>query len=93
MDTKAFETKLKSDGYTEIEIKSYNPHPPNGEHRHHFSVSGLVLDGEFIVVRDQKPVAYRTGDIFAVPQGCLHGEEIGSKGARVLVGRKYEQTA
>ena len=89
MDTSAFEAKLKADGYTEIEIKSYAPHPPNDEHGHPFSVCGLVLDGEFIVIRDQEPVTYRTGEIFAVLEGCLHGEEIGPEGARVLVGRKY----
>ena len=89
MDTSAFEAKLKTDGYTEIEIKTYDPHPPNGEHGHHFSVRGLVLDGTFIVIRDQQPVAYRTGEVFAVLEGCLHGEEIGPEGARVLIGRKY----
>ena len=89
MDTSSFEAKLKADGYTEIEIKSYTPHPPNGEHGHPFSVRGLVLEGEFIVIRDQKSVAYRTGEFFDVLEGCLHGEEIGHQGARVLVGRKY----
>ena len=89
MDTSEFEAKLKSDGYTEIEVKSYQPHPPNGEHGHHFSVRGLVLDGTFIVVRDQNPVAYQAGEVFEVLEGCLHGEEIGPEGARVLVGRKF----
>ena len=89
MDTSAFEAKLKTDGYTEVEIKTLDPHPANGEHGHHFSVRGLVLDGTFIVIRDQKPVTYRTGDDFTVPEGCLHCEEIGHEGARVLIGRKY----
>ena len=89
MDTSAFEAKLKTDGYTEVEIKTYDPHPPNGEHGHHFSVRGLVLDGAFIVIRDQKPVTYRTGEVFEVLEGCRHGEEIGPEGARVLIGRKY----
>ena len=89
MDATAFEAKLKSDGYTEIEIKSYEPHPANGEHGHHFSVQGLVLEGAFTVICDQKPVTYRTGEHFAVLEGCLHAEEIGPQGARVLIGRKY----
>ena len=89
MDTSAFEAKLKTDGYTEIEIKTYDPRPANGEHGHHFSVRGLVLEGAFIVIRDQKSVTYRTGEVFAVPEGCLHCEEISPEGARVLVGRKY----
>ena len=89
MDARAFEEKLKTDGYTEIEIKTYDPHPPNGEHGHHFSVRGFVLEGAFIVIRGQTPVTYRTGDVFAVAEGCLHAEEIGPEGARLLVGRKY----
>ena len=89
MDTSAFEAKLKTDGYTEIEFKTYDPRPANGEHGHHFSVRGLVLEGAFIVIRDQKPVTYRTGEVFAVPEGCLHCEEISPEGARVLIGRKY----
>ena len=89
MDTSTFEATLKTDGYSEIEIKTYQPRPPNGEHGHHFSVRGLVLDGTFIVIRDEKPVTYRAGDIFAVAGDCLHAEEIGPEGARVLVGRKY----
>ena len=89
MDATAFEAKLKTDGYTEIEIKSYQPHPPNGEHGHHFSIRGLVLDGSFTVIQDHKPVTYRTGEHFAVAEGCLHAEEIGPEGARVLVGRKF----
>ena len=89
MDTSAFEATLKADGYTEIEVKSYDPHPPNGEHGHHFAIRGLVLDGVFIVIRDQQRVTYRTGESFAVPEGYPHGEEIGPEGARVLIGRKY----
>ena len=89
MDTSAFEAKLKTDGYIEIEIKNYDPRPANGEHGHHFSVRGFVLDGAFSVIRDQKPVTYRTGEVFEVPEGCLHCEEIGPEGARVVVGRNY----
>ena len=89
MDTRAFEASLKVDGYTEIEIKAYNPTPANGEHGHHFSVRGLVLDGAFTVIRGRNAVTYRTGEVFAVAEGCLHCEKIGPVGARVLVGRKY----
>ena len=89
MDTSAFEAKLKTDGYTEVEIKKFDPRPANGEHGHHFAVRGLVVDGAFTVIRDDKPVTYRKGEVFAVPNGCLHCEEIGPDGARVLIGRKY----
>ena len=89
MDTSAFEATLKTDGYTEVETKQFDPRPANGEHGHHFAVRGLVLDGAFTLIREGNPVTYRRGDEFAVPNGCLHCEEIGSKGARVLIGRKF----
>ena len=89
MDTQAFEAGLKTDGYTDIETSTRAPMPRNGEHGHHFAVRGLVLDGAFTVVRDSKPVIYRPGEIFAVDEGCLHCEEIGPEGARLLVGKKY----
>ena len=89
MDAQKFETGLKADGFTEIQTKDYEPRPANGEHGHHFSVRGLVLAGAFTVSRNQQPVTYRPGDVFAVEEGELHFEEIGPEGARVLTGRKY----
>jgi uncharacterized cupin superfamily protein len=48
-----------------------------------------VLDGIFIVNQGEKPVTYRAGDIFNVPAGRSHTEEIGAPGAKIVVGRKY----
>ena len=89
MDAIRFEAGLKADGYQEIETKSYPPKPANGEHGHHFSVRGLVLDGAFIVTQEGKPTTYRPGDVFAVEADRLHCEEVGPEGTRLLVGRKY----
>ena len=89
MDSKAFEDKLRADGYLEIERKTYEPRPANGDHGHHFSVRGLVLAGAFIVTRDGAPTSYGPGKVFEVPEGQLHNEAIGPAGAEVLVGRKY----
>ena len=89
MDAKAFEAQLKADGYTEIETKVFGPRPANGEHGHHFDVRGLVLDGTFIVTKNAVPASYWPGDVFVVPNGELHCEEIGPDGARVLIGRRF----
>ena len=89
MNPTDFETNLKADGYTEIETKQYEPRPANGEHGHHFSVRGLVLEGSFIVTKETQLVTYRPGDVFAVAEGQMHCEEVGADGARILVGRKY----
>lgn len=89
MDTADFEAGLKADGYTEIERKRYEPRPANGEHGHHFSVRGLILDGAFIVTLEGVERTYRKGDIFEVAADRMHFEEVGADGAELLVGRRY----
>ena len=88
MDQDAFAAQLTANGYTEAEVKTYEPRPVNGEHGHHFSVRGLVLEGAFPVHEGNVPTTYRPGQSFAVPEGSLHCEESGPEGAVVLVGRK-----
>jgi hypothetical protein len=84
-----FEAALAVDGYVEIETKSLPPRPANGKHGHHYTVKGLVLDGVFTVVQNNVAVAFRRRQIFSVPAGDLHYEEIGPVGAEICVGRKY----
>lgn len=89
MEQTAFEAKLRADGYTEIETKSYEARPANGEHGHHFSVRGLILAGAFTVAKEGMPRTYGPGEIFEVEQGLLHHEEVGAGGVQLVVGRKY----
>lgn len=89
MQQDVFEAELRSAGYTEIEAKALDPRPANSGHAHDYDIKGLVLDGVFIVTQDDKPVTYRAGEVFAVPAGTRHTEEIGRQGARILVARKY----
>ena len=89
MDTATFEAGLKADGYSEIERKRYEPRPANGEHGHHFSVRGLILDGTFIVTKEGAPRAYKAGEIFEVPAEMMHFEEIPASGVELIIGRKY----
>lgn len=89
MHQNAFEAELRSAGYTQIETKSLDPKPTNTQHAHDYDTRGLVLDGIFIVAQGDQPVLYRAGEVFAVPAGKRHAEEIGPPGAPILVGRKY----
>jgi quercetin dioxygenase-like cupin family protein len=89
MQQDVFEAELKSAGYTEIEARTIDPRPANAGHAHDYDIRGLVLDGIFVVIRDGKPETYRAGDVFAVPAGKSHSEEIGPQGARIIAGRKY----
>jgi len=89
MDRQEFETRLKDDGYTEIEVKSLQPRPLNDEHGHSFAVRGLVLSGTFTIRLSDVAKTYRPGEVFSVAAGQDHSEEIGPDGAEVVVGRKY----
>jgi quercetin dioxygenase-like cupin family protein len=89
MDTTAFEASLKADGYNEIETKRYEPRPANGEHDHHFSVRGLILEGAFTVTLEGNERTYRPGEVFEVDAERLHFEEVPSEGVKLIVGRKY----
>ena len=91
MNETEFETRLKADGYTEIETQTYEPRPGKGRHRHLFAIRGLVLSGSFIVKQEGDPVTHGPGQTFAVAEGELHDEWIGPEGARVLVGRKFSR--
>ena len=89
MQQNVFAAELRSGGYTQIESKALDPKPGNVEHVHDYDIRGMVLDGVFVVTQGDQSVTYLTGDIFAVPAGKRHSEEIGPHGARILVGRKY----
>ncbi len=89
MDRSLFEARLKADGFTEIETKRYEARPANGEHGHHFTVRGLILDGAFIVTSDGHERTYRPGEVFEVIAGDLHFEAVADGGVEILVGRKY----
>ena len=91
MNEREFESQLKADGFQEIEMQELAARPGTGRHRHHFAIRGLVLTGTFLVTQDSDPVTYGPGQIFAVAEGELHDESIGSEGARVLVGRKFSK--
>jgi quercetin dioxygenase-like cupin family protein len=89
MQQAEFEAELKAKGFVEIEHKAIDPRPVNHGHTHDYDIRGLVLDGVFIVNQGDAPVTYRAGDIFFVPAGRSHTEEIGAPGAMIVVGRKY----
>jgi hypothetical protein len=58
MDLREFETRLKADGYQEIETQDLAARPGNGRHRHPFAIRGLVLSGTFLVTQK-----WRSGNI------------------------------
>ena len=64
-------------------VSLVDPRPVNAGHTHDYDIRGLVLSGIFIVNQGDKPVTYCAGDIFDVPAGRSHSEEIGAEGLDV----------
>jgi quercetin dioxygenase-like cupin family protein len=87
MNQQTFEAELRRDGY-DIITNTTPGAKVNPEHSHPFDVRAMVLRGDFSLTRDGKTQAYRPGEIFAMPRGCLHYESYGPEGAVILLGRK-----
>jgi quercetin dioxygenase-like cupin family protein len=88
MDTKEFERALRSDGYTDVEVKNVPAGTHNDEHAHPFDVRALVLDGRIALTVDGVTRIYGAGDVFTMASGHPHVEDIGEQGVRYLVGRR-----
>jgi uncharacterized cupin superfamily protein len=88
MDPTGFEQALRSDGFTEVLTKSMPAGTHNDEHAHPFEVRALVLDGEIALTVDGVKRTYREGEVFTMPAGHPHVEDVGQLGVRYLVGRK-----
>jgi quercetin dioxygenase-like cupin family protein len=89
MTEEGFTATLTDAGYTQIETKALEARPPNAQHAHDHDVRGLVLGGLFTVWTGDHAVRHETGQVFFVPAGTPHSEDIGPEGARVVIGRRW----
>ena len=87
MNQNVFKAELAASGYA-IEDKDLGPRPAAAEHVHDHDIRGLVLSGIFAVWQNQRVTKYHPGEIFDVPAGVMHTEEIGKEGATVIIGRR-----
>ena len=88
MNTEAFESALKRDGFDEISTGGFPAGHALGEHVHPYSLRGLVLEGEFTIAVDGVKTSYCPGDIFVLDRERIHSEWAGPDGVRFLIGRK-----
>lgn len=91
MTEAAFRAGLRNDGFDdEIRIVSYAPcTAPDELHCHDFSARVFVLEGTFILNREDGPQALTAGQCCQVDAGTRHAEAAGETGARVLAGLKH----
>lgn len=88
MDIASFETALQAEGYGNVETKQLPAAARNTEHAHPFEVRALVLEGQISLGVAGQVRTYAKGEVFTMPAGCGHTEEIGAEGVRYLVGRR-----
>src|SRR4051812_20780313 len=89
MDRKAFEAKLRTDGYTDVVDREMPAGNVNPSHSHEFDARLLVVSGEMTLVREGGAETYRSGAIFEVPSGTVHEERAGPEGAHYIAGRRH----
>ena len=83
-----FRQLLAERGYDEIRETTYEPESSNELHTHEFSALLLVLDGEFILERENGSQTFLAGQMCDVPTGTVHAERTAAVGARVIAGLK-----
>ena len=83
-----FRGLLADNGFDEIRETQYAPNTENELHTHAFDALLMVLDGEFILVREDGSEAFLAGQTCDVPAGTVHAERSAAAGARVLAGIK-----
>ena len=88
MNEEQFRQTLREKGYGEEQVKEYAPNADGPMHTHDFSVMLLVLEGEFMLAKEDGVTTYRPGEICELPAGSTHVERSGSSGARIFLGKK-----
>ena len=88
MDRAAFEAACRAEGFDDIQEKSGEGGFKASPHTHDFEVRGLVLDGEFTLVRGDESSTYGPGQTFDMAANCEHAEHFGDAGVRFLIARR-----
>lgn len=89
MDPSSFESRCKSEGFTDLEQRTGTPNFTSQPHTHPFDVRALVLTGEFTLNRNGVAEKYVAGESFSMEAGCVHAESFGPQGSVYLLGRKH----
>ena len=80
---------LRDRGYEDLRETEYGPGSENDLHTHEFSALLMVLEGEFILIREEGAETFTVGQTCEVPAGTVHAERTGAVGARVLAGLEH----
>ncbi|MDA1100839.1 MAG: cupin domain-containing protein [Proteobacteria bacterium] len=89
MNEQDFRAYLGEQGYAEAKTGAYDVGPASEEHAHDFSVSGMVLEGTFVLTTADGRQALTPGESWTLAAGTLHREQVVGDGpARIIYGTK-----
>jgi quercetin dioxygenase-like cupin family protein len=88
MNESDFKQRMQEKGYTNPQVKEYEPNQDEPMHTHEVSVMALVLDGEITLVLEDGATTYAAGEWCELPANTLHTERTGSSGATILLAHK-----
>jgi len=86
-----FNATLNTKGYTNGVVREVTPNVLVHSHSHAFDVLAKVLQGEITLVAQGESSTYEIGDIFDMPQMCLHEEVSGPEGVTYIYGTRVGQ--
>src|SRR5262249_35970431 len=70
---------------TVIGIAEIVPNVSIGRHTHPGPESGLLLEGDFVLLFDgQPPLPVKAGESYKIPPGAIHDARTGAAGAKVI---------
>ena len=90
MDSEAFESELRRDGFIDVYKGDFPPgnaveaHPHDG-----FDARTLVISGSCTQTINGVPREYHAGDIYFISAGSTHQELIGPQGMRYVSGLRH----
>lgn len=88
MNEAEFRARAIASGFADFQHKEYSSDTDVPMHAHAFSVTLLVMDGEFSLQYADSKSTFLPGECCDLPATVLHAERAGPSGARVLLAKK-----
>jgi quercetin dioxygenase-like cupin family protein len=88
MNAAEFEAALTAAGFTTVATGELPANRHVDAHSHPFDVRARVVTGAITLTIEGIATTYRAGEIFEVPAGTPHAEDVGRDGVTYLVGKR-----
>jgi quercetin dioxygenase-like cupin family protein len=88
MTQEAWESQLKSEGFSDLAVHTFPPNMRFGVHTHEEDSVHIMLKGELTLIETGDPMVFREGDRINIPAGTTHDAYAGADGFTFLVGEK-----